>query len=160
MGLSVAVRSLGYCVAEAPLFATEWGIKHIKSNSNDEILERTRELLHWERPDVVVIENYAGEGSRRSRRMQEVIKAIVALAISLGIIVKAYSRGVIRECFASFGAYTKYEIATVLARMVPCLRSKLPRRKPRAWENEPRAMALFDAAALLMAHYKLGGWSP
>lgn len=159
MGLAVAVRSLGYCVAEAPLFATEWGIKDIKSNSNEELLAKARKLLDWERPDVVVVENYAGQGSRRSERMQEAIKAIAELAVGLGIVVAAYSRGVVRETFSSLGAYTKYEIAVVLARMVPCLRSKLPQRKPMAWENERPAMALFDAAAFLMTHHKRRGWT-
>ena len=159
MSLSVAVRSLGYVVAEAPLFATEWGVKYIGSNSDQEMLKKAEALLDWERPDMVIVENYAGEGSRRSKRMENLIKAIAEIAINLGIVVSAYSRGVVREAFSTFGAYTKYEIAVVLSRMFPCLKSRLPNRKVKAWETEPRAMALFDAAALLFAHHKIGGWS-
>ena len=158
VGLSVATRSVGYVVAEAPLFATDWGVKHIGSNSNGEAVKKAEKLLDWERPHVVVVENYAGAGSRRSKRMEELIKEIVEVAIRLGIVVASYSRGVIREAFSSFGVRSKYDIALVLSHLYPCLRSKFPRRKPRIWESEPRGMAVFDAAALLIAHYKIEGW--
>lgn len=155
MGVAVAVRSLAYYVAEAPMFASEWGIRHIGSNTNAEAMDKVRDLLKWVRPDVVVLEDYAGIGSRRCARVQRLIRAIARLATQLRIRVVGYSRGIIRKCFADFGVYTKYDIAKVLANMVPYLARHLPARKRKPWESERRDMALFDAAALVAAYYRM-----
>ena len=52
-----------------------------------------------------------------------------------------------KECFASVGAGTKYEIAKAIATQIPAFAHRLPRLR-KIWMSEDPRQSLFDAAAL------------
>jgi hypothetical protein len=95
---------------------------------------------------VIVVEDYTGKGSRRCRRVIELIKDISKLALKKKVKVRSISRDQVRKAFSESGAVNKYEITKVIANRFPELAPRLPRfRKP--WMSEDYRMSIFDAVA-------------
>jgi Holliday junction resolvasome RuvABC endonuclease subunit len=104
-------------------------------------------------PSVIVIEDYAGKGSRRCRRIERLINDISKLASKKKIRVRSFSRAKVKQAFSDCGASTKQEIAIAIASRFPELAPRLPRfRKP--WMSEDYRMSIFDAVALAMTSIK------
>jgi hypothetical protein len=92
---------------------------------------------------VIVLEDYAGKGSRRCQRIQWLINDISQLAAKQKIRVRSFSRAKVKQTFAESGASNKYEIAIAIAKRFPELTTRLPRfRKP--WMSEDYRMSIFD----------------
>ena len=70
-----------------------------------------------------------------------------------GIEFAIYTRRDVARCFTTVGAGTCYEIAESIARHVPALAPRLPKKR-RSWTTEDRRMALFNAAALVFTHFR------
>ncbi len=105
-------------------------------------------------PDVIVIEDLAEKGSRRGRRVKELLGRIVRLAAQREVESRFFSRTRIKETFAPAGATNKHQIATTIAAQLPELAPMLPKpRKP--WMSEDCRMGIFDAAALALAFFSL-----
>jgi hypothetical protein len=95
---------------------------------------------------VLVVEDYTGKGSRRCRRVRELIKDISRLTVQRKIKVRSFSRVKVKQAFAECGATNKYKIAVEIANRFPELGPRLPRfRKP--WMSEDYRMSIFDAVA-------------
>ena len=95
----------------------------------------------------------------RKRRCARLYRAIISLAASRSVNVVVYSRTDIKAAFRTVGAGTRQEIALAVAHHVDAFRHRLPRpRKP--WESEDRRMALFNAGALVLTHFRLGAAGP
>lgn len=148
-------HGFGFAVFEGPSELVDWGAREVRGGRREEFLAKIEALLSWHRPDVVVLENYAGEGSKRGKRIQALIRSIAKRAAKLDVKVASYSRGLIRQCFLRYQARTKHEIAEVIAREFPELELRLPpKRKP--WMSEHYRMSMFDAAALALTHFFFG----
>jgi len=92
---------------------------------------------------VIVLEDYAGKGSRRCQRIQWFINDISQLAAKQKIRVRSFSRAKVKQTFGESGASNKYEIAIAIAKRFPELTTRLPRfRKP--WMSEDYRMSIFD----------------
>lgn len=142
----------GYAVFEGPLSPLDWGVRRAVGNKNVRSLRKIAALFDWYRPDVVVVENYAGEGSRRGPRIQRLIRGIVSLAEKKNIRTEGYSRADIRACFVRFRACTKEEIARAIVEYVPELQPRLPPPR-KIWMSEDARMSIFDAASLIFTFY-------
>lgn len=108
---------------------------------------------------MIVFEDYAGDASRRCRRVRELIVRIRKLAARRKIKVRAFSRGRVRQAFAP--AYTKHQIAIAITAEFPELLPHLPPFR-KCWMSEDYRMSIFDAAAFgvtyfSFAHPKLSG---
>jgi hypothetical protein len=91
---------------------------------------------------VVLLEDYAGKGSRRCRRVAELIDEISKVVNKRKVKLRSLSRADIKQAFAVSGARTKYEIAVAIAKVFPELAPRLPRfRKP--WISEDYRMGIF-----------------
>ena len=112
-------------------------------------LRKVRELLAFYRPDVVVLEDYQGRGSRRARRIQTLINLMTAHAARERISTASFSRSDVR---ASFGLTTKREIAEAIVREFPELEPRLPPVR-KIWMSEDARMNIFDAAALAITFF-------
>ncbi|MDB4293502.1 hypothetical protein N9954_08855, partial [Maribacter sp.] len=112
--------------------------------TNTTTLERIKEKIDFYRPSVVILEEPRGYGSRKSKRIQDLIRNIITFAKSKGLTVKQYSRNDIRFVFSSFNAHSKYEIATVICESIPTLKPRLP-EKSKSYEAEKYAITIFDA---------------
>jgi Holliday junction resolvasome RuvABC endonuclease subunit len=145
-------QGFGFAVIEEPEQLIDWGNKMVntaKGDKNTQCLKRIIKLIEYYHPNVIVVENATGKGSRRCRRVQKLIQEIVVLASAGRIRTKAFSRSQIRKAFSQYQASTKHQIATAIAGLFPELAPHLPRfRKP--WMSEDNRMSIFDAAALAL----------
>ena len=112
-------------------------------------------MIQEVRPGAVVIENWFHESCRRSERVRELLFEIAVVAHKRGATAAVYSRRHIREAFGELGK-TKHTIARAIADTLPALKPWLPPPR-RIWESEHYSMAIFEAAALGVTHYKLVG---
>lgn len=110
------------------------------------ILVSVENLIELYQPRVLVLEDYAGKGSRRCGRVQILIDDTAKLALKKNLKVRRFSRAEIKGAFSESGTSTKYEIAVAMANHFPELAPRLPRfRKP--WMSEDYRMSIFDAIA-------------
>lgn len=143
-------RGVGFAVLERPVGLVDWGWREIRTDRHRATLRRVGELLDRFAPDVLVIEDYAAEGSRRGARVKRLARSLEKLSSEKRIEFCPVSPKTLKEAFAQMDASTKYEIACAIAQRFPELAHSLPPvRKP--WMSEGGPMSMFDAAALAMA---------
>jgi Holliday junction resolvasome RuvABC endonuclease subunit len=154
LGFHATSHGFGWVAFSSPLTIYDFGTCESRSEKNATCLRRLERLLIKLEPHTLVMEVYEGPTVRRSDRVVRLCKAVSVLAQSRGIDVAIFSRDDIRGAFGAVGATTRQEIAEAVARSFEVLRHKLP--TPRlAWEGSQRRMALFDAAAAVLAHFQL-----
>ena len=152
LALSPSASGFGYAVFEGPKEAIAFETKRIEEEKNKQTMRDVRTLIEAYRPDIVVVEDYMGEGSRKTKRVQSLIESIIGFAHSKNITTRGYSRAAIRGTFAEFGAFTKHEIAETIAREFPEFEPRLPSKRKCHRPESPR-MDIFDAAALALTYY-------
>lgn len=143
-------RGFGFVVLETPDRLVDWGTKEARIEKQKTRLNKIAAL--WERyeSDLLVLEDYAARGCRRSARVRGLLRRIQAAAVRRGLLVRAVPRRAVRKAFASCGARTKDEIARAVASEFPELAPHLPPpRKP--WMSEDQRMGIFGAMALAVA---------
>jgi hypothetical protein len=145
-----STRGFGYALFEGPHALVDWGVKNARcSQKNRESLQKLRELLAFYHPDVVVLEDYQGRGSRRAKRVQTLIKLTAALASQEGITAASFSRAEVRS---RFGLNTKRKIAEAVVREFPELEPRLPPIR-KIWMSEDPRMSIFDAVSLAITFF-------
>lgn len=159
LGLHPFSRGFSWAVFEGPIAPHDWGIVQIKEDRQVRCLARMAKILERHEPVVVILEQFDQRPARRGKRVKLFCNAILHLCATKGIDYRVYSRAVVRTCFVSVGARTRYEIAKVIALHIDALRSHLPPKR-RPWQSEDCRQSLFDAAALAMTHYAVSGNSP
>lgn len=152
LAIDPATPGIGFALFEGPRLPIDFGVKDVKVNKNAQGLLKVRELIDFYHPDVIVVEDYAGEGSHRCKRVEQLIKAIKRLAKKNKIKTYQYSRSAIRKTFAKFGATTKYEIANKITEWMPTFILRLPPER-KAWKSEDPRMNIFDAVSLALTFY-------
>lgn len=153
LAIHVTTRGVTYTLFEGPLAPVDWEIKSVRGpEKNAMCLTLVGKIIDRYQPDVLVIEDCQGSGSRRSKRIRRLYRAIETVARAQAIDIYRYSRSQVRTCFKSAGAVTKHEIAIAIAKIIPAFEHRLPPiRKP--WMSEDARMGLFDAASLAMTFY-------
>jgi Holliday junction resolvasome RuvABC endonuclease subunit len=145
-------RGFGFVLLEGPSQLIDWGVSHACGDKYTWCLTRITHLIDLYSPEVIVIENSAGSGSRRTARVRQLLREIQALAMNRDIPTRRYSRSELRQAFSKFGARTKYQIAKAIVGSFPELASRLPPfRKP--WMCEDDRMSIFDALGLALAMF-------
>lgn len=119
---------------------------------NTKVLNKLKEKIDFYRPDVVVLEDPNGYGTRKSKRIAKLIQRIEKHTTASSLKVAKYSRNDIRFVFSSFNASSKYEIAKVITENIPNLPISLPHKR-KSHEPEHYAMKIFDAISLGITHY-------
>jgi hypothetical protein len=146
-----STRGFGYAVLEGPHSLVDWGVKSAHGpQKNLESLQKIRELTAFYRPDVVVLEDYEGPGSRRAKRIRTLINLIAAHAGERGMSTAFFSGAAVRACF---GLVTKRQIAEAIAREFPELEPRMPPVR-RIWMSEDRRMGIFDAISLAVSFFQ------
>jgi Holliday junction resolvasome RuvABC endonuclease subunit len=152
LAIDPATKGVGYALFEGPRRPIDWGVKYAKVRKNAQGLRKIQRLIDFYHPDVIVVEDYAGDGSRRCKRVQQLIKNIKRLAQKKGIKTYSYSPSAIRKTFAQSGAKTKYEIAKKIAEWLREFEPRLPPVR-KAWMSEDYRMSIFDAVSLALTFY-------
>ena len=156
MAVDPTSRGFGFAVFEGPNRLVDWSAVEIRKNKEDKYLQRIVDLIAQYRPDVLVLEDTRGGGSRRCARVQKLLGRVERLADEGAILTRRFSRSKVKRAFSDSGAKTKYEIAEAIAQRFPELAPRLPRfRKP--WMSEDDRMSLFDAASLAIAFFYFRG---
>lgn len=159
LAIDPSTRGFGFAVLEGPKSLIDWGVKDLvrkvrrkKPQINDVSVLQAKSLIEQFHPDVIVLEDYKGKGSRRCIRVRRLIRRTCQLAAARRIKVKAYSPGDVRKAFHPFGVRNKDQISNKIAEWFPELLPHLPPyRKP--WMAEDSRMAIFDAMAMALTFY-------
>ncbi len=154
LAIDPTTRGFGFAVFEGPDRLVDWGTFHARrGDKRAACLRRVEEFIDYYLPNVIVLEDYDSDKSRRCARVRELVQAIGRLATTARVRVRAISPVTVRRAFAISGATTKEQIAGVLAARYPELLPHLPpHRKP--WMSEDVRMSIFDGAALAHAHFR------
>lgn len=156
MGFHPTARGFGWVVFEGPFRPIDWGLVSARKDKNAVCLKRLEDLLARHAPEVLVLEAYERENSRRARRIARLGASVRRVADTRGVETLVYHRTEVREAFAETGARTRREIAEAVARHLEAFRHRLPPpRKP--WDSEDAREALFAAAAVVLTHHRIGG---
>ncbi|UCI07337.1 hypothetical protein [Mesorhizobium sp. B1-1-8] len=109
-------------------------------------------------PDAVILEEMEMADSCRSPRLRTINGYLAAYIEGYGLPLYRYSPTQVRTTFSYLPQVTKGAIAVEIARLTPAFLRLVPRRR-RAWMSESARMGLFDAASLVITHYRveLGG---
>lgn len=149
LAFDFGTRGFGYAVMEGPHQLIDWGVGQVRRDKTAVTLAKVGHLINRYQPDILVVEDYAGQDKRRPERVRVLAKRVRKTAITAGGKVQTFSRSKVKEAFVGTEAVTKHQIATLLARWFPELTSRLPpKRKP--WMPEHPQMGLFDAVSLAM----------
>ena len=146
-------RGFAFVFFEGPDSPFEWGVKDLREgDKNSRTVEGIKKLVDRYRPEVLVIEDTTDGGWRRTSRIRKLYRMLVHFAHAEYVDLHRCSKKQVKECFASVGASTKYEIAKAIATQTPAFAHRIPRfRKP--WMSEDPRQSLFDAAALGLTYY-------
>src|SRR5215212_7417023 len=140
LAIDPTTKGFGFAVLERQQELIGYGVKTVIGDKNSASLKKIAELLEYYQPEVMVLENPTGKGSRRCLRVQQLIEGTVKLAASKRIKSRRFSRAQMRQVFASLGAATKYQIAVEITKRFPELELRLPPiRKP--WMSEDERMS-------------------
>ena len=153
-------RGFAFVLFEGPENPFDWGVKEIKGeHKNTTTLDEIKKLIDRYRPEALVIEDTTGKDSRRTSRIRRLYRMLAHVAQAEYVDLHCCSKIEVKNCFASVGASTKYEIAQAIAIQIPAFAHRIPRfRKP--WMSEDSRQSLFDAAALGLTYYARGIPSP
>lgn len=145
-------RAFGWVVLEGQQRLIDWGVKYGNTDRRASWLPGFAELLDYFDPHMAVFEDTTAPGSRRCRRIQELIAGAVRLAAVRRIRSRRIPRQKVKDVFVQLGATTKHQVAAVIAKRFPELDPRLPPlRKP--WMSEDDRMSIFDAMAFAIATF-------
>jgi len=146
-------RGFGWAALASPLSPYDGGLFEVRTDKNPVCLRKIEALFERLEPETVVLEAFEKRNSARADRIARLCRAVVAMANDRGVEFAIYTRRDIEAAFAEVGARTRQEIAEAVARRLPALHPRLPCKR-KAWDGEDRRMALFNAAALVLTHYR------
>jgi hypothetical protein len=149
---------VSWMLFDGPLSPVDWGGSSLAKRTkgakakNERLLGEVAKLLSLHRPHTLVLEDFESPASRREERIRSLCRSLISLAAVEGIAVHMLTRKQVVACFASSNATTRHEVAKVVVSYVSEIGRLLPSKR-KAWEPEKHIMGLFNATALLIAHY-------
>src|ERR1039458_4437676 len=148
LAIALSYGGFGFVVMEGQKTIVECGRRVADGDKNTQSLAKTKKLLNFYRPGVLVLQDVEAKGSRRYPRIKTLNRQIKRVAEKHKIEVKLISKKQLRSLLLGNPRGTKQEMAEMLAAQFPDeLASCLPpKRKP--WKSEDSRMDIFDAAAL------------
>lgn len=151
LAVAPSTRGFGFAVFEGQGVLVDWGVKSVQGDKNRLSLVKAEEMIRHYQPEVIVLEDLAGEDCRRSTRIRTLSRRLVALAARLKVRVEVLARDQVKRTFFAEGEGTKHALAEIIAQHFPEeLGSRLPpKRKP--WKSEDCRMDIFAAVALALA---------
>lgn len=132
----------------------EYGISTVQPATNKKVLQKVKKYINHYKPDIIITRNINDLGSRKNKRIQNVIDAICREARAQNLEVFSYTRTQIKEVFLNFEAESKFSISRKIIEWLPELKSyQYPPRKK--WMAENYNAGVFDAVSLAMTRYFL-----
>jgi Holliday junction resolvasome RuvABC endonuclease subunit len=144
----------GFAVLEGEDRLIDWGLRKVRKGRKAHGTRRVIDLLDCYRPDALIVEDVSSKHAGRSPRIRRLVKAVIALGAERKIPTYSFPRSQIRAVFLQAGAFTKEEIAGVVAGRFPALEVRLPPKR-RPWMSEDNRINLFEAVALALTFFDL-----
>jgi hypothetical protein len=154
LGIHPVPRGFGWALFEGPDNLFDWATASMPGADNGRALDRVGVLLGKYQPRALVIEEFDDNRSRRCARVRNLYRMVAVEAAANGIVVHRYSRRQIANALAIEGGFTREDVAQVVASRVQALESLLPKQR-KIWESVHPRMAVFSAAACVLAHYAI-----
>ena len=152
VGLYPTGRGFGWTLFEGPNILLDWGLTFIRKDRKAATLRLCKIILERHRPEVLVLERFDPRTGRRSSRVADIGYAVGDLAHEMGVEVRCLTRKEVRKGLGLPSTATRDETAARVAEHIAAIRHRLPDKR-RPWDSEDRRMALFNAAALVLASY-------
>ena len=150
LAIEPSTKGFGYAVLEGHKLLVDWGVRSVTGNKNAGAIKKVGEMIAHYKPQVLVLEDTANEGSCRSPRIRALTKRLVALGEKRSIKVALFSRKQIRRVFFGDDRGTKHGVAEFIAERFPEeLGFRLPPKRL-DWKSEDSRMPIFDAVALAL----------
>lgn len=151
LAIDPMISGFAFAVLEQGGRLVDWGRKKTSSiDRNARCADGVTALIRTYRPDALVLEDCAGEGSRRCARVRALIRKLHTVASSESIPVESIPPRFLREICTGNSRATKHDVARTLATRLPELARHVPPvRKP--WMTEDPRMSIFDAVALAVS---------
>jgi Holliday junction resolvasome RuvABC endonuclease subunit len=150
LAIAPSSRGFGYAVLEGHKQLVDWGVKSVEGDKNSGSIKKVEEMIAHYNPQVMVLEDTATKGSRRSPRIKALTKRLVAVAESRTMKVRLFSQKQVRRAFFGDDPRTKHALAEIIAERFPeDLGFRLPPKR-RDWMSEDSRMDIFDAVALAL----------
>lgn len=142
----------GFAVLEGRDRLIDWGLRKIKDGKTSRGIRAVVDLIERYQPDALVLEEVRDKHAGRSPRVRRLVTSIEALGAERKIRTHCFTRSRMRAVFLQDGAFSKAEIAGVIADRLPVLSLSLPPvRKP--WMSEDHRVNIFEAVALAMTFF-------
>jgi RNase H-fold protein (predicted Holliday junction resolvase) len=154
LAIAPTTRGFGFAVLDDANTLADWGGKPVKTgNKNAQSLQKAKELIAHNQPNVLVLQDTAAKDSGRAPRIQKLTKQIIKLAKVHKVKVVLLSKEKIQQAFFADGKGTKQALAEMLAQKFPDELGSMvpPKRKP--WMTEHPRMDVFDAVALVVVFH-------
>ncbi len=155
LGVYPTSRGFGWVVLEGPFAVVESGLHHALKAKNAGCVRALERIVARLKPSTLVLEAFDGHSSIRSARIRRLCLEFVNLAADRGLGLAVHSRDEVRATFAGVEARTRDEIAAAVARTLPALAYRLPKKRA-PWESEDRRLSIFSAAAVVLTYYQNG----
>lgn len=152
LALDPTPRGFGFVVLEnQPFQLVDWGVATCKRGRNSNCLSRVERLVGRHKPSVLVLEDWREAKGLRRGALEDFIESIADILVDGSVEVRTHSRSAVQRLFAEAGAMSKEDIAKLIAGKFPELLPRVPPRR-KIWMSEDYNQAVFDAAALAVAH--------
>jgi hypothetical protein len=152
LAIDPCTQGFGYAVMEGMEYLVDWGLRETRRDKNRVCLKSLSVLLEAYHPDLLIIEDCMERGSRRRRRIRELIRRIYSLSERLGIKMVTLSPKKVRETFAEWQALNKHQMAIAIGNMYPELIPRMPPER-KCWMSEDPRTNIFDAVALGITYF-------
>jgi len=119
LAIAPSSRGFGFAVMEGGDILVDWGVRSVTADKNADALRKAETMFFLYKPAVLVLEDASAKGSRRSRRVRDLTKEIVATASSRRMKVVLFSRDRVMRAFFEDGIASKHTIARILAMRFP-----------------------------------------
>jgi len=70
LAIYLTTRGFGFVVFEGRQRTIDWGVKDVRGDKNRKVLAKIEKLMSWYRPELLILENAHGTGSRRVERIR------------------------------------------------------------------------------------------
>ena len=156
LSIFLNARGFAYVALEGALSPFDWGISDVYGRDKvEKSLRVIGRIMRALSPDVLVLRGLYDALFVGSRKLQNLVRVLEALATAANIPVYMISRKQVRQTFSFLGEQpTRSEIAVAIVKRVAVFEQYVPRPR-KLWESEDRRIGLFDAVALGFAFYAI-----
>jgi hypothetical protein len=149
-------RGFGWALFEAPDTLLDWGLVHTANHKSGRLVEQLKRILSRYQPSALVLEEYAGDASKRTDRIQALNRSFEQAAGEHGVSLAVYDRELVASVLGVPSRASRYDVACAVAARIEDLSHRMPPKR-KFGSSEDARQSLFAAAALALTRYAVLG---